>query len=84
MCLFCGLPTLLIVGSVYPPLNTDHTGEALHEGAHPGAPTVAVLTDDHPLAEHRREEPGQGVTHRVVHRSLQAEAMGARDLVASI
>ena len=25
MCLFCGLPTLLIVGSVYPPLNTDHT-----------------------------------------------------------
>jgi hypothetical protein len=24
MCFFCGLPTLLIVGSVYPPLNTDH------------------------------------------------------------
>ena len=23
--IFCGLPTLLIVGSVYPPLNTDHT-----------------------------------------------------------
>ena len=24
MCFFCGLPTLLIVGSVYPPLNMDH------------------------------------------------------------
>jgi len=25
MCFFRGLPTLLIVGSVYPPLNTDHS-----------------------------------------------------------
>ena len=32
MCLFCGLPTLLIVGSVYPPLNMDHTFRRTRDG----------------------------------------------------
>jgi hypothetical protein len=43
-------------------------------------PPSRVLTDDHPLAKHRREEPGQGVTHRVVHRSLQAEAAWGHEI----
>ena len=52
--------------------------EAAHEGAHPPA-AVRGLSDDHPLTQHRRQQPGQGVAHRVVHRPLQAEAAGAQE-----
>ena len=57
--------------------------EALHEGSHP-ASAIGGLADDHPLTKHSRQQPGQGVAHGVVHRPLQAEAVGARDPVATI
>ena len=57
--------------------------EAPHEGAHP-ASAIGGLADDHPLTKYSCQQSGQGVTHGVVHRPLQADAMGARNPVPPI
>ena len=71
MCLFCGLPTLLIVGSVYPPLNTDHTSTVQRtnesvtnmckEKVLPRASTLVItlrhISPPPPRPPHRRPRP---------------------------